>query len=72
MANIGTLDRGLRFTAGLALIAAYLFLADSLATLGGWRHAVPLAGLVMVGTALFRFCPAYRLFGISSCRTQAF
>jgi len=58
-ANIGTLDRGLRIAAGLILIALSLF-----GVIGwwGWLGVVPLA------TGLFRFCPAYRLLGIGSCK----
>ena len=50
-ANIGTIDRALRITIGLALIAG---------ALSGMIGAVPLA------TGLFRFCPAYRLLGLST------
>ena len=67
MANIGSLDRILRIVAGGGLLVAWLFFADGLASLGAWRHAVPAAGLVMLGTALFGFCPAYHLFGIRTC-----
>jgi len=58
-ANIGTLDRSLRIAAGLILIVLSLF-----GVIGwwGWLGVVPLA------TGLFRFCPAYRLLGISSCK----
>lgn len=59
-ANVGLIDRVLRAVAGIALIAW--------AVLGGpvwaWIGVVPLA------TALFRFCPAYRVFGISTCATD--
>lgn len=67
MANIGSIDRAFRLVAGLGLLVVWMFFADSLASLGAWRHAAPVAGLVMLGTALFRFCPAYLLFGIRTC-----
>ena len=56
--NIGGLDRILRIIAGLAFIG----LAVS-GTIGvwGWIGVVPLL------TGLFKFCPAYAIFGISSC-----
>ncbi len=72
MANIGSLDRALRLVAGIGLLAVYLFLADTLAGLGGWRHGAPLVALVMIGTALFRFCPAYRMVGIRTCAVDRF
>ncbi len=69
MTNIGNLDRLLRLAAGIGLVASYAS-SDILAGLGGWRHAAPACGLVMIATALFRFCPAYRLLGIATCRTD--
>ncbi len=56
--NVGGIDRILRIVAGLVLIA--------LATTGiigvwGWIGVVPLL------TGIFRFCPAYALFGMSTC-----
>lgn len=56
--NVGTVDRVLRIAAGLVLIA----LAAS-GTVGwwGWLGVVPLA------TGLFRFCPAYTLWGFNTC-----
>lgn len=59
--NVGSVDRVIRVVAGVALIGASLFGA-----IGpwGWIGVVPLA------TGLFRFCPAYRLFGLSTCTTK--
>lgn len=56
--NIGTLDRILRIVVGLVLIG--LTLAGVIG-LWGW------IGLLPIATGVFRFCPAYRLLGISSC-----
>ncbi len=58
-ANIGTIDRALRVVAGILLIALSLF---GVIGLWGWIGVVPLA------TGLFRFCPAYRLLGLSTCK----
>ncbi|MFC3607606.1 YgaP family membrane protein [Stutzerimonas tarimensis] len=57
--NIGTLDRTLRIVIGLALIG--LALAGTLG-LWGWIGVLPLF------TGLIRFCPAYPLLGINTCR----
>lgn len=59
--NVGSLDRVIRVVAGLALIGATLYGA-----IGpwGWIGVVPLA------TGLFRFCPAYLPFGLSTCATK--
>jgi hypothetical protein len=56
--NVGTVDRVIRIALGLGLIAATV-----LGHIGpwGWIGVVPLA------TGVFRFCPAYLPFGLSSC-----
>ncbi len=60
-ANVGTLERSLRIAAGLILIA--LSLAGVIG-LWGWISALPLA------TGVFRFCPAYPLLGINTCKMK--
>lgn len=67
MRNVGTLDRTLRFILGAVLVAAPFLLATTFAPLGAWRFAVVAWGIVMLGTAAFRFCPAYTLLGIRTC-----
>ena len=59
--NVGTADRVIRVVAGLALIAASL-----LGYIGLWGWI----GVVLLATGLFRFCPAYLPFGLSTCPTQ--
>jgi len=56
--NVGNIDRTIRILVGLCLIAATL-----LGTIGAWGWL----GLVPLATGLFRFCPAYRLFGVRTC-----
>ena len=60
-ANVGMVDRAIRGVAGGVLVLW--------AILGGpvwaWIGVVPLA------TAVFSFCPAYTLFGITTCATDA-
>ncbi|MFP6851179.1 MAG: DUF2892 domain-containing protein [Pseudomonas sp.] len=60
-ANVGTLDRSLRIAVGLILIGLSL---SGVVGLWGWIGIVPLA------TGIFRFCPAYPLLGISTCKTK--
>jgi len=60
-ANVGTLDRSLRIAAGLILIALSL---AGVFGLWGWIGVVPLA------TGIFRFCPAYPLLGINTCKMK--
>lgn len=58
-ANVGTVDRAIRIALGLALIAA---------TLMGWIGAWGWLGVIPIATGVFRFCPAYLPFGLSSCK----
>jgi hypothetical protein len=69
MANVGSFDRVARFLVGAVLIAL-CFLPPSapvLIGLGAWRWLVVAVGLVMIGTAAIRFCPAYTLLGVNTC-----
>jgi len=56
--NVGGIDRILRIVAGLVLIA---LAATGIIGAWGWIGVVPLL------TGVFRFCPAYTLFGMSTC-----
>ena len=58
MTNEGTIDRALRVIVGLVLIAL-VFVGPQ--TPWGWIGLVPLL------TGLVGFCPAYRIFGLSTC-----
>ena len=59
--NVGTPDRALRVLAGLVLIG----LAAG-GVVGVWGYL----GIVPLVTGAFRFCPAYALFGLSTCPTD--
>ena len=66
MTNIGSLDRTLRFVLGIVFVVA-AFLPQVSVQLGDWRYLLAAVGAVLVGTAAFRICPAYLLFGIRTC-----
>jgi len=57
-ANVGNLDRALRIIAGAALILLALT-----QVIGPWG----LIGIVPLLTGVLRWCPAYKLFGLSTC-----
>jgi len=59
--NVGTPDRILRIIVGLALIG---LAATNTVGVWGWIGVVPLL------TGIFKFCPAYAMFGMSSCPMQ--
>jgi hypothetical protein len=60
--NVGGIDRTLRITVGLVLIAL-----AATGTVGwwGWLGALPLA------TGLTGWCPPYALLGFNTCKTRA-
>lgn len=72
MTNVGGMDRVARLVLGAVLVAVALAAPSvaALAGLGGWRWGIGAVGLVLVLTAAFRFCPAYPLLGISTCRRE--
>ncbi len=72
MVNVGSLDRSLRFGAGIILLVAPFVpqLASLFAGLGDWKYAVSAAGVVLIGTAALRFCPAYTLLGVRTCSVE--
>lgn len=69
MKNVGSLDRLLRLILGVVLLTAPFLpgVDGAFAAWGAWKFALPAVGVVMIATALFRFCPAYTLLGIRTC-----
>lgn len=67
--NVGSVDRVIRLILGvLALIA---LLAGPFAIngeMGMTQYILAAAGVILVGTSIFKFCPAYRLFGFRTCK----
>ena len=61
MQNVGGIDQVLRIVVGLALIALTVM---NVIPVWGYIGVVPLA------TGLFRWCPAYTLFGIRTCKVD--
>ena len=55
--NVGKTDRLIRESVGWAILAAGAYCQS-------WWGLI---GLVPLATAIFRFCPAYLPFGISTC-----
>jgi hypothetical protein len=56
--NVGSIDRGIRVVAGLALIG---LAATGTVGVWGWLGVVPLA------TGLIGWCPPYAMLGINTC-----
>ncbi len=68
--NVGGVDRILRGVAGLIVL---LLAFTELGLLEGspWGILAGVAGVVLLGTAAVRFCPAYLPFKFSTCKTAA-
>ena len=64
--NMGAADRVIRFIVGTVLILAPLFDLFGMTASTPAIVASVLAGIVLVVTAFFRFCPLYRAMGAST------
>lgn len=62
-ANVGSIERAFRVAVGLVLLSA-LFWLDT-----PWRW-LGLIGLMPLATGLAGRCPAYRMFGVTTCRMR--
>jgi hypothetical protein len=60
--NVGNIDQLIRAALGVVLIVSVVF---------GTSWVAGLIGAVLLGTAWFRFCPAYALFDFSSDKDVA-
>lgn len=58
--NVGGVDRIIRIVAGIVLLSLFFVLEGNARYWG-------LVGLLPLATGVFRFCPAYTLFGINTC-----
>ena len=56
--NVSSIDRGIRILLGLGLIGWGIYAKN-------WLGAI---GLVPVLTGFIRFCPLYRVLGLSTCK----
>ena len=63
-ANVGSVDRAVRIVLGLAILSLWFVLE-------GPSRWWALVGLVPLATALLGWCPAYGVFGLSTCRKGA-
>ena len=58
-ANMGSVDRLIRFILGIGLILLFFFTAAPIKYVG-------ILGVIFVITALIKWCPLYTLFGFST------
>jgi hypothetical protein len=61
--NVGDIDKTIRIVIGLALLSMIFLLPGNARWLG-------LIGILPILTAVTHWCPAYTVFGISTCKTK--
>jgi DUF2892 family protein len=66
--NVGKIDRILRVIIGLALLLAPFVTSLSIFNSAAMTYGAAIVGLVLIATAIFSFCPLYRLLGIRTCK----
>ena len=66
MCNVGGLDKFLRFAVGVVALIAAFFVGSMVSLTAGF--VVGAIGAVMMGTAVFGFCPMYPLLKVSTCK----
>ncbi|MFV9615341.1 MAG: DUF2892 domain-containing protein [Gammaproteobacteria bacterium] len=66
MCNVGGIDRIVRIVVGAFLLSLVFFGNQIIGenVVWGWVGIVPLA------TGIFKFCPAYTLFGLKTCSAK--
>ncbi len=64
-ANVGGVDRAFRIVAGIVLLAL-VFILQSEDGLWLWG----LIGIVPLATGVMNWCPAYSMFGMSTCKVE--
>jgi hypothetical protein len=66
--NVGDIDRILRALLGLILILAPLLNMPAMWSSAVLAYGSMAVGLVLLVTAVLRFCPLYRILGLSTCK----
>jgi hypothetical protein len=60
--NVGTIDRAIRAIVGIAALAAWFF--DMVE--GSLGIVALVVGVMLIGTAVIRWCPPYALLGLNT------
>lgn len=68
MKNVGGADRLVRAVIGVALI---YYAMSNLPGSDDWMVPAGMVGFILILTAIFRWCPVYKLFGMSTRGSKA-
>jgi len=63
--NLGGMDRVVRLIVGAVLLVIGLMVGIA----APWNYVLDAVGGILILTAGIKFCPAYVLFGASTCKT---
>lgn len=66
-ANLGKTDRLIRFVIGFLLLFLPLMNVPQIWSNGWAAFGSMLIGGILIATSFVRFCPLYRLVGVSTC-----
>ncbi len=66
--NVGKPDRIIRIIVGLILAVGPFVSSLSIWSTSTMTYGSVVVGLVLIGTAIFSFCPLYRIVGIRTCK----
>jgi hypothetical protein len=66
--NVGKPDRIIRIIVGLILAVGPFVSSLPILSTPTMMYGSVIVGLVLIGTALFSFCPLYRIVGIRTCK----
>lgn len=69
--NVGTPDRIARLVIGAVLVLLPLLPGIALFANPLWFWASLVVGVLLIGTALVRFCPLYAILGLSTCKVPS-
>jgi hypothetical protein len=65
--NVGGVDRLIRIVVGGGLI---YYAMSNLPGADAWMVPAGMVGFVLILTALFGWCPAYKVFGMKTCKAN--
>ncbi len=68
-ANVGSVDRIIRFIAGAILIILPFISSSALLSGPVMAWLLPIIGVILIATAFLRFCPIYKILGVKTCKS---
>ncbi|SEO71298.1 Protein of unknown function [Salinihabitans flavidus] len=67
-ANVGNIDRVIRLIVGIVLVVLPIFTTSTIWANPVIAYGAVIIGLVLIVTSALKFCPLYRILGMSTCQ----